>query len=458
MKEDLLEAWGPSDSIREIIANALDEQVLTDTDPVAIESDSGRAHIRDYGRGLRYQHFTQEEDKQKLSNPDQVIGKFGVGLKDALAVLYRHGVGVTIHSPHNTFTVEEAPKADFEDVETLHAVVHPPSHADMTGTEAVLDGVTESQIEDAKQNFLQFTNEELTESTEFGEIYAKPDDQEAAIYVTGLRVATESDFLFSYNITNTTKNVRDALNRERSNVGRTAYTPRVKKILQAAESEEVAERLVGDLERFTQGTHHEELGWKPIRVHAAKLMNSLRDVVFATVGEQHKDRDLLDRAREDGYEIITVPQNVKEAISGQTDTTGNRMRDVDAYKIEYNESFEYDWVDEEQLSDKERNVWDRRHEILSLIDTCPDIDEIRISSQMRVTGGTGWKVQGEWHSEDKSIVLHRSALQDLNRFAALLLHEVAHPRSGAKDQTREFEEALTEMLGECANAAITSSD
>jgi len=276
--------------------------------------------------------------------------------------------------------------------------------------------------------------------------------------VTGLRVATESDFLFSYNITNTTKNVRDALNRERSNVGRTAYTPRVKKILQAAVSEDVSERLVRDLERFTQGTHHEELGWRPIRVHAAKLMNSLRDVVFATVREQHEDRDLLDRARGDGYEIITVPQNVKEAISGKTDTTGNRMRDVEAYKIEYNESFEYDWVDEEQLNDKERNVWDRRHEILGLIDTCPDINEIRISSQMRVTGGSGWKVQGEWHSEDKSIVLHRSALQGLTRFAALLLHEVAHPRSGAKDQTREFEEALTEMLGECANAAITSFD
>jgi hypothetical protein len=454
MKEDLLEAWGPSDGIREIIANALDEQVLTDTDSVDIDFDDSCVRIRDYGRGLEYKHFAQEEDDEKLSHPDEVIGKFGVGLKDALAVLSRYGVDVTIHSPHNTFTVEEAPKADFEDVETLHAVVHPPELPGMTGTEAILDGVTESQVETAKQNFLQFTDEKRIEATRFGEIYAKPDEQEAAIYVTGLRVATEPDFLFSYNITNTTKNVRDALNRERSNVGRTAYTPRVKKILRASESEEVAERLVQDLERFTKGTHHEELGWKPVRVHAAKLMNSLRDVVFATVQEQQEDRDLLNHARQDGYDVITVPDNVRDEIQHAEDVEGNEMRDIGAYATEYEESFQYEWVDEDELSEEEKAVWALRHDILDLIESLPRIDEIRISKQMRVTGGEGWKSLGMWNEENRRVVLHRSLLQDPLRFAGTLLHEVAHPKSGAKDQTREFERVLTDMLGKCAMAAI----
>jgi hypothetical protein len=187
MKEDLLEAWAPSDGIRELIANALDEQVLTGTDPVAIQSADSTAEIRDHGRGLRYEHFAQGEDEEKLSNPDRVIGKFGVGLKDALAVLYRHGVDVTIHSSHNTFTVEEAPKADFDDVETLHAVVHAPEHPDLQGTRVLLEGVSASDVETAKRNFLQFTNEERIEATSFGEIYAKPEGQDASIYVTGLR-------------------------------------------------------------------------------------------------------------------------------------------------------------------------------------------------------------------------------------------------------------------------------
>jgi hypothetical protein len=458
MKEDLLEAWEPSDGLREIIANALDEQVLTDTTPVDIEYDDGQVSIRDYGRGLRYDHFAQGEDDEKLKNPDMVIGKFGVGLKDALAVLYRHGVDVTIHSPHNTFTVEESAKAEFEDVETLHALVHPPEYPDMEGTEAIADGVSRADVEAAKRNFLQFSNESRIEATKFGEIYDRPEGQDAAIYVTGLRVATEPDFLFSYNITNTTKKVRDALNRERSNVGRTAYTPRVKKILRESESEAVAEQLVEDLERFTEGTAHEELGWKSIRVHAAKLMNSLRDVVFATNEEQREKRDLLDHARQDGYEVITVPENVRREIEGAKDVQGEKMRDVGAYTTEYNESFQYEWVGPEELTEEEKAVWKRRQDIVGLLDDPPHFNNIRVSEQMRVTGGEGWKTRGTWKTPERWIVIHRPVLRSLEDFGAVLLHELAHPKSGAPDQTREFEEALTKMLGECAVAALRGDE
>jgi transaldolase len=297
-----------------------------------------------------------------------VIGKFGVGLKDALVVLYRHGAEVTIHSRHNTFTFEEATKAGFEDVVTLHAIVHLPEHPNMEGTEAVLKGVSRADLEKAKRNFLQFREEELIESTKYGEIYEKPEGngtegegperenpEEAGIFVTGLRVATEPNFLFSYNITSTTKNVRDALNRERSNVGRTAYAPRVKKILQEAGSEAVAKRLMADLKGFEEGDTHDELGWKAVQVHAAKLLHSHDEVVFSTVGEQEENRDLLDQAREEGEQVVTVPQNVREEISGATDTAGNEIRDVDAYQREFNASFEYEWVEEEDLTEQERS-------------------------------------------------------------------------------------------------------
>lgn len=455
MEEDLLEAWGKSDGVRELVANALDEQSLTDSDPVEIEERSdGSWHIRDYGRGLRYQDFTQGEDEEKLENPDKVIGKFGVGLKDALAVLYRHGVDVTIHSPHNSFTVEEAPKAEFEDVETLHAVVKPPENPGIQGTEVILDGVTVSDVQEAKENFLRFSGEQLVERTKFGEVYENG-DRDARIYVTGLRVATEPDFMFSYNITNTTKRIRDALNRERSNVGRSAYTPRVKKILQECESSGIAERLVAEFEQFEKGTAHEELGWKPIRLHAAKLLNAQRDVVFSTVEEQREKRDLLDHARQDGYQVVTVPENIRDELDDVSDIEGNEMRDLGVYEVEYEESFEYDWVGEDELTGAEKGVWELREDILDLIDDLPRIDDVWISETMRVTGGSDWKTRGTWNPLEKRIVIHRPALSDPVEFAAILLHEVAHPYSdGAPDQTREFERALTELLGEVSVKAL----
>jgi DNA gyrase/topoisomerase IV subunit B len=53
----ILDGWEPRHAIRESIANALDEQVLSGTEEIRIGRDAGGDyHIRDYGRGIRYDH------------------------------------------------------------------------------------------------------------------------------------------------------------------------------------------------------------------------------------------------------------------------------------------------------------------------------------------------------------------------------------------------------------------
>ncbi len=454
--EEVLEAWGVADATREVIANALDEQALTDTTEVEIyEDDEGRWHIRDYGRGLRHQHLTQNEDEEKLNNPDKVIGKFGVGLKDALATFYRNGVNVTIHSKHETITVEKAPKADFEDIETLHGLIYPPER-DIEGTDVVLEGITESQIDQAKSNFLRFTDDELLEETKFGEVYASPAGEDSRIYVTGLKVATEENFLFSYNITKTTKQVRDALNRERSNVGRTAYSSRVKDILRECETTDVAQRLVDDFENFTDGTTHDEVNWKPIRLHAVKLLNAQDNVVFATVDEQNHKDDLLDHAQREGHRVVTVPDNIRDELRNERDAEGNQIRDVGVYRQEYNEAHEYEWVPENEMTNEELRVWNLRDEILGLLNERPPVDEIRVSETIRMTE-QGDMARGVWEKRERRIVIRRDRLQSPRAFASTLLHEVAHSKSGgASDLTRRFEDALTQLLGEVAESAVES--
>ena len=106
--EKVLENWTVAHAIREIIANALDEQILTGTDDIEIYRDNaGRWHIRDYGRGIKYQHLTQNENEEKQTHP-HLIGKFGVGLKDALATFDRNGIGVTIDSRHGHITIGQS--------------------------------------------------------------------------------------------------------------------------------------------------------------------------------------------------------------------------------------------------------------------------------------------------------------------------------------------------------------
>lgn len=73
--EKILENWETSHAIREIIANALDEQLLTKTKEVEIFKNGNSWLIRDFGRGVQYTHLTQNENQEKLKSTN-VIGKF----------------------------------------------------------------------------------------------------------------------------------------------------------------------------------------------------------------------------------------------------------------------------------------------------------------------------------------------------------------------------------------------
>ena len=277
--EKILENWGVHHAVREIISNALDEQILSRTDDIEIfKGQEGKWHIRDYGRGIRYEHFTQKEDDEKLSSP-QVIGKFGIGLKDALATFDRRKVKVLIKSKYGNITLGKARKHGFDDIITLHAYVSPPTSPDMIGTEFLLDGVKDSDIERAKDLFLIFSGERIVEETNYGTVLQKRDNV-ARIYVNGVKVAEEESFLFSYNITSLTKKIRQALNRERANVGRSAYSGRVKSILLACKTSDVAESLVHDLNNYSSGLMHDELSWLDVQEHAVKILNAKEKVIF----------------------------------------------------------------------------------------------------------------------------------------------------------------------------------
>jgi hypothetical protein len=63
--ERVLENWTVAHALREVIANALDEQSLTGTrEPQIFQDAEGRWHVHDWGRGLRYEHLTQKRTRR----------------------------------------------------------------------------------------------------------------------------------------------------------------------------------------------------------------------------------------------------------------------------------------------------------------------------------------------------------------------------------------------------------
>lgn len=452
----VLEHWTVPFAIRELIANALDEQALTGTsEPVISKEGDGRWHITDAGRGLRYEHLTQNESAEKRRHSD-VIGQFGMGLKDALAVFDRRRVTVAIFSPHANITIGKRPKEGFPDVITLHALVTAPTSVDRTGTEVVLGNVQDSDVDTAKKFFLRYGNERLLESTEYGDVLAPPDrGMPSRIYVKGLLVAEEPNFLFSYNIRKLSAPLRRALNRERSNVGRGAYTDRVKAILTACRSSEVAAALTTDLARYSSGKTHDELAWRDVALHACRVLQTLEKVLFITAWQMAANTPQLEYARADGYRIVVVPEDIARAIGAMTDLEGHPMVDLDGYRTAWNQSFSFHFVDRDTMTASERSVFDRTSAIASLVRT--DLTRhkvtVLISETMRLND-SGYPVLGVWEPGERHIVIRRDQLAHLKQYAATLLHEIGHFRSDTQDGTLEFEQELTQLLGVVAVEAL----
>jgi len=445
--EKVLEDWEVYHAVREVIANALDEQLLTTTKEIEISKDKqNRWHIRDFGRGLKYEHLTQNECKEKLAHPNLVIGKFGVGLKDALATFDRHKVKVLIKSKHGDITVVKSLKHGFEDITTLHASISSSSDKNFQGTEFVLEGCTDKDIEIAKSFFLKFSGETELEVTPYGSVLKK--SKQSKIYINGLRVAEEENFLFSYNITSITLAMRKALNREKTHLGRTAYTDRVKAILLACKEKKVAELLAGDLQGYETGLMHDELKWNDVATHACRILNASEKVIFLTPFELVNAKDFVDKAKDDGFRVVTIPENIQQKIRGLEDLAGNPIRDLEQFKDEWNRSFEFKFASPNDLTREERMIFDKTKRIGDLVGGLPkNVKKVMISETMRMETASYREATGLWEAAEERIIIKRTQLGSLKEYASTILHEIAHARSGTSDISREFEDELTSLLG-----------
>jgi hypothetical protein len=441
-------------AVRELIANAVDEAMLTSTGaPEIFKDDAGWWRIRDFGRGLRYQDLIQSENPEKLQNP-HVIGKFGIGLKDALATFERKQVQVLIRSRHGDISLSRISKHSFEDIVTLHASVAPPMCPEMHGTECCLHGVPDADIEAAKRMFLNFNTAEPLETTQYGQVFPRMQNV-GVIFINGMKVAEEANFLFSYNITSLNASIKRALNRERQNLGRSAYSDRVRAMLLACKTENVAQRLADDLQAHSTGEAHDELSWLDVQEHAVRILNSLKKVIFVNSAELVSRPDLIDDARSTGFQVVAVPENLTRKIQGISDITGQTVTELHQFVKQHNEGFHFEWVSPHDLSSQEQKVWDQCNVILEMIGGRPRVVKaIRISETMRRDAYSSGETVGLWDGNEGWIIIKRSQLRSLSRFAGTLLHEALHAKFDLSDVSRNFESLLTELAGDLAARVI----
>jgi len=214
--------------------------------------------------------------------------------------------------------------------------------------------------------FKDLSNEKTLEETDFGEVLLKEDISK--IYVSGFLVATEPNFLFSYNIKTPSKSIIEKLEHFDIPFKRTAYVNKIKKILLYCENAEVAIYLADDLKKLINGESHDEINWKDVQIHAIKLLNGLNKVLFFTEKEEEQYSKIIEFAKSKGYKLILVSEALRKYLDNERDIFGNRINTTLKFYNEYSKSFQFDFVDLKNLENEELKNLELIQKFLNLLE------------------------------------------------------------------------------------------
>jgi hypothetical protein len=151
--------------------------------------------------------------------------------------------------------------------------------------------------------------------------------------------------------------------------------------------------------------------------------------------------------------VFVVTSQEKAKLLEQEGAGGVATRTLDRYVKEFNDSFEYTFVNVSELDAGERAIFDLADDLCRLVGA-RKMPRVLISETMRISRDD---TEGVWDGDLGAIVIRRDKLSSQREFAATLLHELAHATSGAVDVTREFEAVLTRYLGRSSISALDAS-
>ena len=213
-----LDNWSNYHAIRELIANGIDAHLMKNINKKIeiTEYKGGRVEIIDYGKGISKKSFIHQTNPTKKGDLSY-IGQFGIGLKDALGVLCKNNVDVTILTQSYKFIPMYKEKEDTTE-ETLHIIVtknkenkenndnddeDDEDEDNKYGTKIILRKLGKDDLKKAKNYFLDYADKKAEILYKSSPELILYNDKKQAIYVNNMKTCKTSNLLFSYNIKKT---------------------------------------------------------------------------------------------------------------------------------------------------------------------------------------------------------------------------------------------------------------
>lgn len=424
--QETLENWKISDAIREVIANAIDEQILTNSKEINILKKDNQWLIADFGRGISIPNFAQNESKEKI-NKDGIIGKFGIGLKDAIAVLFRNKINFKIIT--NKFTSYPSLKLkEGFNMKTLHMIIeHIENHSIIEkGTQFIFTNLSDEDMNKARNNFLIFNNQEVMNENKWGQVLETLEPSNSFIYVNGMKIAESESYLFSYNLKKLNKKLLEKMNRERKSIGQEAYSLLIENILKNNLSDEMSEQL---FDKPDSG----EMQKKNIRKEVFEMINKTNKYVFLT------EKQYLTINPNELEVLRTLDKKIKIIKNGDFDLLDS-LYDKKSAIEEYNNGFDPEIIQEEDLNDIQKHFFIQSYRVLKRLNKYLELKVVKENNPLHKD------VLGYWSSsKPETIFIVFNALNKWESTIITVLHEYAHSIHGNHDNTRDFESDLEKV-------------
>ena len=431
IESNYCENWTVADAIREIIQNGLD------TGTELFFTTEGNLHeVHDGGLGMRLSDFIIGRSS-KRGNAD-VIGQFGEGLKIGCLVLARESRQVRIISLGKQY--DFSIQYDNTWQEKLLTIDITDRKTASRGTTVALE-CSEEEIEKARKLFIQLNPQPVLErlpSIKTEILETNP----GVIWVNGLAV-TKIDALYGYNF-----HRKELVNRDRAAIGHS----QIKNCVAEAMSTTVNPDIIANLLRTAVGMAGKGTTPTELDVQFNPRKNTWLRVIKRLYGTKvclsshNPQTDLT--ATEKNWTVLELPWSLwysLQRVLPQADIViKNRTRIIPFNRLT---------AEQQEFFNKGKRISDeiageaglKPYPVKIFVDK-EKKDETRLFN-FDQTGFYLNGVAGVCHQTVKDL--------DLGKFVGTLLHEYVHGNCGHDDNSRAFENDLTDVIASLGLALIT---
>lgn len=416
IKTDYLPGWGTYEGVRELVQNGRDAETELNA-PFTVKHYGNTLCLSNTGARMPREALLMGHTTKRGNN--ELIGKFGEGLKLGVLALVRAGHTVVIDNGDETWKPVLRSSKVFDSPVLAFSITRKRTPGD--GVRVRVDGISKDQWKEFKSRFL------FLSGVKGWDVLLTEPEYAGKLFVKGIYVCNKPDWKFGYNFRHA------SVDRDRN--------------------------MVSEFDALWYACYiwAEKLKHEPSMDGGfyKLLLSGAGDLDYIKRGGQtfpdhtldHVHQEFIKAHGEDAWPCANAEEATKVSFLGKRGVItpeclrhvlAQRMGTVDDLRSAFGQETEKVYTMHE-LSAEEQAVYNRARDLLAVV--------------YRPGSGAGYRVvdfrsgniEGLYHRTCKTISVSRKCLDSVTHCLRTLIHEAAHEASGAGDGTLGHQEKIEEL-------------